>query len=102
MNFDGILIGIAAFVIIGVFHPVVIRGEYHFGKRIWPVFLVVGLAAVAATLFIGNTILAAVTGIFGFSCLWSINELIEQEQRVRKGWFPANPKRKGAGDVPKY
>jgi hypothetical protein len=32
-------------------------------------------------------------GVFGFSSLWSIHEIIEQEERVKKGWFPANPKR---------
>jgi hypothetical protein len=102
MNFNGIIIGIAAFVIIGVFHPIVIKGEYYFGKRIWPAFLVAGLVFVALTLFIHNTILAAIVGVLGFSCLWSINELIEQEERVRKGWFPANPKRKDQYNVQKY
>jgi len=28
------------------------------------------------------------------SCLWSILELFEQEERVKKGWFPKNPKKK--------
>jgi len=102
MNFNGIIIGIAAFLIIGVFHPIVIKSEYYFGKKVWPAFLVAGLIFVAATLFIQNIILSAITGIFGFSCLWSINELIEQEQRVRKGWFPSNPKRKDINDVQKY
>lgn len=93
MNWQGIVIGAAAFLIIGIFHPIVVKGEYHFGKRIWPVFLVVGLIGVGATLFIENTLLSAIVGVFGFSCLWSIHEIIEQEERVRKGWFPANPKR---------
>jgi branched-subunit amino acid transport protein len=95
MNYEGVLIGAAAFLIIGIFHPIVVKTEYHFGARVWPVFLVSGLACVVATLFIRNTLLAAVTGIFGFSALWSIRELFEQAERVRKGWFPANPKRQG-------
>ena len=33
-------------------------------------------------------------GILAFSCFWSIRELFEQEQRVKKGWFPKNEKRK--------
>jgi hypothetical protein len=93
MNWQGIVIGAAAFLIIGIFHPIVIKSEYYFGKKVWPVFLVVGVISVGVTLMIENTALAAIVGIFGFSCLWSINELIEQEERVRKGWFPANPKR---------
>ena len=93
MNWQGIIIGAAAFLIIGIFHPIVVKGEYYFSKNIWPAFLVVGLIGVAATLFIENTLLAAVVGVFGFSCLWSIHEIFEQEERVKKGWFPANPKR---------
>lgn len=93
MNWQGIVIGAAAFLIIGIFHPIVIKGEYYFGKKIWPLFLIVGLIGVSATLFIENTLLSAVVGVFGFSSLWSIHEIIEQEERVRKGWFPANPKR---------
>ena len=38
-----------------------------------------------------KTILVAV---FGITCIWSIKELFEQEERVKKGWFPENPKKK--------
>ena len=93
MNWQGIVIGISAFLIIGIFHPIVVKGEYYFSKKIWPVFLVTGAVSICATLFIENILLAGVVGVFGFSCLWSINEIFEQEERVRKGWFPANPNR---------
>ena len=95
MNFTGIIIGAAAFLIIGIFHPIVVKSEYYLGAKTWPVFLVVGLGCVVATLFIDNILLAAIVGIFGFSSLWSIRELFEQVERVEKGWFPRNPKRKG-------
>ena len=49
-NLTGLVIGLATFLIIGVFHPLVIKGEYHFGVRIWWVFLLMGLAAIAASL----------------------------------------------------
>lgn len=39
MNVHGIVIGGTAFLIIGLFHPSVIKAEYHLGTRIWPVFL---------------------------------------------------------------
>lgn len=52
MNFNGLIIGIAAFVIIGAFHPIVIKSEYYFGKQVWRAFLVMGLVFAAATLFI--------------------------------------------------
>ncbi len=38
MDFTGIIIGAASFLIIGILHPVVIHAEYHYGKGIWPVF----------------------------------------------------------------
>ena len=44
---------------------------------------------------LGNVLLAALAGVFAFSSLWTIKELFEQRERVAKGWFPANPKRKG-------
>ena len=94
MNYDGLIIGAVSFLIIGVFHPIVIKAEYYAGKGVWPVFLIVGIACIATSLFISNYIFSIILGLVGFSCLWSINEIIEQEERVEKGWFPANPKRK--------
>lgn len=93
MNFNGILIGVISFLIIGIFHPIVIKGEYYFGKRIWPIFLISGIIFIFLSLSTSIEVLSAVFGILGFSCFWSINEIIEQEERVKKGWFPKNPKR---------
>ena len=94
MNWGGILLGTASFVIIGLFHPIVIWAEYHFGKGCWPVFLAVGLLLAAASLTVSNLYAGALLGIVAFSYFWSIRELFEQEQRVKKGWFPKNEKRK--------
>jgi uncharacterized membrane protein len=91
MNFFGILIGLIAFLIIGVFHPIVIKTEYYFSKKVWPVFLVVGIICLLVSIFINDKFISAVIGVLGFSSLWSIHELIEQEERVKKGWFPKNP-----------
>ena len=33
MNWQGIIIGISAFLIIGIFHPIVVKGEYYFSKK---------------------------------------------------------------------
>ena len=52
----GLFIGICTFLIIGLFHPVVVKAEYYWGTKCWWIF--------------------------------------EQEDRVKKGWFPKNPKRK--------
>lgn len=94
MNFSGLIIGISAFLIIGIFHPIVIKTEFYFGKKVWPIFLFVGVILIGASIGIMDVIVSSITGIIGFSSLWSIHELIEQEQRVQKGWFPENPNKK--------
>lgn len=94
MNFSGILVGMISFASIGVFHPIVIKCEYYFSKNCWPVFLVCGLILLAVSACISNVFVSSIIAVVGFSCLWSIYELFEQEKRVQKGWFPANPKRK--------
>ncbi len=94
MHFSGITVGLATFLIIGIFHPIVIKAEYHFGKGCWWAFALSGAGFAALSLFIDSQIWATITGVTAFSCFWSIQELIEQEKRVKRGWFPANPKRK--------
>ena len=93
LNWSGIIIGVAAFLIIGIFHPVVIKGEYYFGERIWPVFLVLGLICGGASLVVEHHILSSLLGILSCVLLWCIRELKEQTKRVEQGWFPKNPKR---------
>lgn len=92
-HFDGLIIGAATFLIIGIFHPLVIKGEYYFGVRIWIAFLLLGVAGIAGSILVTNEIISILLGVFAFSALWGIGEVFEQRERVRKGWFPANPKR---------
>lgn len=94
MNALGIVIGAAAFLCIGVFHPIVIKAEYYWGVRCWWLFLLFGLGCVVVSLFAEGVVLAALLGVAGFSSLWSIIELFKQRKRVEKGWFPSNPKRR--------
>lgn len=94
LNFEGLLLGLSTFLVIGLFHPIVVKTEYYFGTRPWWVFLLMGLAGAAGALFIDHLFWSALCGIVGFSALWTIKELFEQKERVRKGWFPKNPKRK--------
>jgi hypothetical protein len=35
MNITGIIVGLATFLIIGLFHPIVIKAEYYLGVRCW-------------------------------------------------------------------
>ena len=94
MNFEGPLIGLATFLIIGVFHPIVIKTEYYFGTRPWWIFLLLGLGCIAGALFVESTVASALLGVTGFSSLWTILELFEQKERVKKGWFPKREKKK--------
>lgn len=90
IHYNGLIIGLATFIVIGVFHPIVIKAEYYIGKKIWPLFLVAGLALIGISLFVENITISSIIGVTGFSSLWSIHEIIEQEERVKKGWFPYN------------
>ena len=94
MNFVGLIVGICTFLIIGFFHPIVIKAEYYWGVKCWWLFLVVGVAATIGSLLIDNMTISTLLGVFAFSSFWSIKELYEQRERVRKGWFPRNPNRK--------
>lgn len=94
MNFNGLIIGIATFCIIGLFHPIVIKTEYYIGKHLWPIFLVVGIMFIGLSTIFNNIIISSILGVIGFSSLCSIQELIEQEARIKKGWFPENPNKR--------
>ena len=42
MNFKGIILGVITFLIIGLFHPIVIKSEYYFSKKSRYVFAAAG------------------------------------------------------------
>ena len=93
MNFLGIIIAVVTFLVIGLFHPIVIKAEYYFGVKCWWAFALAGIIFLALSLFVENIIASSVLGVIGCSSFWSILEIFEQRERVRKGWFPKNPKR---------
>jgi hypothetical membrane protein len=93
MYFEGLIIGFLSLAVIGIFHPIVIKCEYYFSDKIWPLFLLMGLGAVLLSCLVSQRILSAFLAIWGCTCFWSILELKKQTKRVEKGWFPANPKR---------
>ena len=91
MNFTGIIVGLATFLIIGVFHPIVIKAEYYLGTKCWWMFLLAGIIFGAVSLLVSNLIISTILGVTAFSSFWSILELVHQKERVRKGWFPEGP-----------
>lgn len=93
IHFTGLIIGLVTFAIIGIFHPLVIKGEYYFGVGCWWVFLLMGIAAVGASLFVEDVLWSTLLAVWGASSFWSIGELFAQRKRVEKGWFPKRPGR---------
>ncbi|WP_125152694.1 DUF4491 family protein [Clostridium rectalis] len=94
MNFYGIIMGLFFLFLTGIGHVIVIKGEYYFGTKIWPLFLFIGILCIIISLRTKSTILSGILGINAFVFLWAILELFQQKNRVKKGWFPKNNKRK--------
>ena len=98
LHFEGILLAVCTFLIIGLCHPLVIKTEYYFGTKPWWIWLITGISCCVAALFVQTIFWSALLGVLGASFLWGIGELLAQEKRVLKGWFPMNPKRKAHYD----
>ena len=66
-NLTGLLLGLCSFLIIGLFHPLVVKGEYYLGVRCWWGFLLLGIAAcvcsVLANGFFVQTLIFGQNGI---------------------------------------
>ena len=75
MNLSGIIIGLTTFLAIGLFHPIVIKAEYYFGKRCWWVFLMAGVVFLALSLLCTNLYGSIILGVVAFSSFWSIGEI---------------------------
>ena len=93
MNWTGVYLGLFMLVVIGFGFFWVIRLEYSLGARIWKTVLLVGIGVCLLSLFIPGFTTSALVGIFGGSIVWGATELPGQEERVRRGLFPANPRR---------
>ena len=90
----GLLIGVVTFLLIGIFHPIIIKTEYYFGSRKpMAVFGLAGIISAVLSYFAGNLISSIILGVLACCFFWSLIELKDQEERVLKGWFEENPKR---------
>ena len=94
MNFTGLGLGLFMLFSIGFGFFWVIKLEYYLGAAIWWAVLVVGLVVCLLSLFMPTFSGSGLLGIFGGSIVWGATELSGQEERVRRGLFPANPRRK--------
>ena len=71
MNFTGVIVGLATFLIIGVFHPIVIKAEYYLGTKCWWMFLLAGILFGVMSLMVSNLIISTILGVTAFSSFWS-------------------------------
>lgn len=94
LNLYGIFIGLGTFLVIGLFHPLVIKAEYYLGVKSWWLFLLAGIIFCVASMLVASKVVSVFLGVIAFSSFWSIGEVFQQRKRVEKGWFPENPKRK--------
>lgn len=89
-----LLISTLIFFMIGISYPIVIKCEYYYGTKYWYIFLIIAIISLIISLFISNEIISCIIGGFAALNIWIIVELFEQPERVEKGYFPINPKRK--------
>ena len=64
-NLTGLVIGISTFLIIGLFHPVVIKCEYYFGTRCWWMFLIFGILSIIAALYVRQVLWSSLLAASG-------------------------------------
>jgi hypothetical protein len=93
MNVTGILFGAFTFLAIGLGFVWVIKLEFYVGAHVAWAVAALGAALVLASLFIPGFTPSAILGVIGGTLFWGATELPEQEKRVAKGLFPANPRK---------
>lgn len=79
----GIVIGVATFLIIGIFHPLVTKGEYYFGVRIWWIFLLMGIAAVIGSVLVENIVWSTLLAVWRLFVL-EYRRIVRTAQAGRK------------------
>lgn len=83
----GIVIGLCTFLVIGLFHPLVIKGEYYFGVRIWWAFLAVGIVCGFLAWWVDDLFWSVILGVTGFSSFWGIGEILSSASEWRRVGF---------------
>lgn len=93
VNLTGLILGLFTLVVIGLGFLWVIKVEYYLGAGVWKAVIMIGLVVCGVSLFMPTFTGSALLGILGGSIVWGATELPAQEERVRRGMFPANPRR---------
>ena len=94
LNYSGLIIAFSTLLFIGIGHIFVVKGEYYFSKKIWPLSLIIGLILIVLSFIVKSIIISGILGCISVTFFWAVHEFFKQEERVKKGWAKKNPKRK--------
>jgi hypothetical protein len=97
VQWAGLALAVTTVATIGIGHVLVRKLNYHLGTKPAPVAFLLGAAAMGASLLVSSQLTSALLGIIGITTFWDGIELIRQEERVRKGTAPRNPRREVKG-----
>ncbi len=92
-NFNGIFMSLFTLIAIGLGFVWVIKLEYYIGAQVAKWVAILGGLLIVGSLFIPNFTLSAMVGIVGGTMVWGATEFSAQEERVKQGIFPANPRK---------
>jgi hypothetical protein len=96
MNFNYVGLVAALSTFFGVwFGHVAVRRIESISPTIWLptiIFAAIGITFEAFSLSTSNLLFATASGILGFTFLWDALEFSRQQNRIKKGHAPANPK----------
>ena len=98
MNPTGILFGLFTILAIGIGFVWVIKLEYCVGAHVAKAVMALGMMLILVSLLTPDFVLSAIIGILGGTVIWGSTELPPQAERVARGLFPANPRKRVQGD----
>ena len=94
LNYVGLVAAASTFI--GVwFGHVAVRKIESISPTIWLptlAFAILGILLECLSLITSHFLLSTATGILGFTLLWDALEFTRQQNRIKKGHAPANPK----------
>ncbi len=93
VEWAGAVLAVVTVATIGLGHVMVRKANYLFGTiPAIPLFFL-GAGILTASVFMSSDLLSAVMGIVGVTTVWDGVEMLRQENRVRRGHAPENPRR---------
>ena len=95
IHITGIVIAISTFLIIGLFHPLVIKTEYYLGTRPWWLFLFGGILCVVLSLLQADIVWSSLLGVLGGKPAVVDRRTLRPGKARAEGLVPHEPEKKG-------